>query len=101
MDKVILLDTNVASAPIHRYLADAGYEVYVVGRNPSDFLAKAVPNYINLDYSDVEATLALVERLGAKYLVPGSAQPPRPGSSMSTRKTIRHGSSNTAKPWAN
>ena len=24
MDKVILLDTNVASAPIHRYLADDG-----------------------------------------------------------------------------
>jgi biotin carboxylase len=29
------------------------------------------PNYVNLDYSDVEATLALVERLGVKYLVPG------------------------------
>jgi biotin carboxylase len=71
MDRVILLDTNVASAPIHRYLADSGYEVYVVGRNPSDYLAKAVPNYVNLDYSDVEATLALVDRLGAKYLVPG------------------------------
>jgi len=71
MDKVILLDTNVSSAPIHRYLVDAGYEVHVVGRNPSDFLAKAVPNYINLDYSSVEDTLALVERLGAKYLVPG------------------------------
>lgn len=71
MDRVLLVDTNVASAPIHRYLADAGYEVHVVGRNPSDFLAKAVPNYINLDYSDVEATLALVEQLGARYLVPG------------------------------
>ena len=71
MDKVLLLDTNVASAPIHRYLVDAGYEVHVVGRNPSDFLAKSVPNYINLDYSDVEATLALVERLEPKYLVPG------------------------------
>jgi biotin carboxylase len=71
MDRVLLLDTNVASAPIHRSLAAAGYEVHVVGRNPGDFLAKAVPNYINLDYSDVEATLALVERLSAKYLVPG------------------------------
>jgi biotin carboxylase len=71
MDRVLLLDTNIASAPIHRSLTDAGYEVHVVGRNPGDFLAKAVPNYINLDYSDVEATLALAERLGAKYLVPG------------------------------
>jgi biotin carboxylase len=71
MDRVLLLDTNVASAPLHRSLAAAGYEVHVVGRNPGDFLAKAVPNYTNLDYSDVEATLALVERLGVKYIVPG------------------------------
>ena len=71
MDTVLLLDTNVASAPIHKCLVGAGYEVHVVGRNPSDFLAKSTANYINLDYSDVEATLALVERLGAKYIVPG------------------------------
>lgn len=71
VDRVVLLDTNVASAPIHRSLAAAGYEVHVVGRNPADYLAKSAPNYINLDYSDVEATLALVERLDAKYLVPG------------------------------
>lgn len=71
MDRVLLLDTNVASAPIERYLAGAGYEVHVVGRNPSDFLAKASPNYVELDYSDVEATLALIDRLGARYIVPG------------------------------
>ena len=71
MDKVLLLDTNVASAPIHQYLTGAGYEVHVVGRNPADFLAKAAANYINLDYSDVDATVALVERLDAKYVVPG------------------------------
>lgn len=71
MDKVVLLDTNVASAPVHHYLAGAGYDVHVVGRNPNDFLAKAAGNYINLDYSDVDATLALVERLDARYIVPG------------------------------
>lgn len=71
MDRVLLLDTNVASAPIHQYLTEAGYEVHVAGRNPSDFLAKAVSNYINLDYSDVEATLALIEQLQPEYLVPG------------------------------
>lgn len=71
MDRVLLLDTNVASAPLHRYLAGAGYEVHVVGRNPNDFLAKAVPNYVNLDYSDVDATLDLVERLDARFIVPG------------------------------
>lgn len=71
MERVLLLDTNVASAPIHRYLTGAGYEVHVVGRNPIDYLAKAVPNYINLDYSDVDATLDLVERLDARFIVPG------------------------------
>lgn len=43
----------------------------MVGRNPNDFLAKAADNYINLDYSDVDATLALVERLGVRFIVPG------------------------------
>lgn len=71
MDRVLLLDTNVASAPIHAYLSGAGYEVHVVGRNPNDFLARAAPNYINLDYSDVDATLELVEQLDARFLVPG------------------------------
>jgi biotin carboxylase len=71
MDKVLLLDTNVASAPLHRYLTGAGFEVHVVGRNPDDFLAKATANYVNLDYSDVEATQALVERLGVRFIVPG------------------------------
>lgn len=71
MDRVLLLDTNLASAPIHRYLTEVGYEVHVAGRNPGDFLAKSVRNYINLDYSDVEATLAVLERLDAKFLVPG------------------------------
>jgi biotin carboxylase len=71
VDRVLLLDTNVASAPIHAHLAQLGLEVHVAGRNPSDFLAKSAANYIDLDYSDVEATLAVVERLGAKHLVPG------------------------------
>ena len=71
MDRVLLLDTNVSSAPIHQYLAGAGYEVHVAGNNPSDFLARTAANYINLDYSDVDATLALVERLDPRFLVPG------------------------------
>jgi biotin carboxylase len=71
VDRVLLLDTNVSSAPIHQYLTDGGYEVHVVGRNPNDFLAKAACNYVDLDYSDVDATLALVERLDVRFLVPG------------------------------
>jgi biotin carboxylase len=71
VDRVLLLDTNVASAPIHAHLAGLGLEVHVAGRNPSDFLAKSAAHYVDLDYSDVEATRLLVERLGVKHLVPG------------------------------
>ena len=71
MDRVVLLDTNVAAAPIHQYLQGAGFDVHVVGRNPADHLAKAAANYVELDYSDVAATEALLDRLDAKFLVPG------------------------------
>jgi biotin carboxylase len=71
MGVVLLLDTNVASAPIYRYLVDAGHDVYVTGSKPDDVLAKSVANYIELDYSQVDAVAALVDRLGADFLVPG------------------------------
>ncbi len=71
MGVVLLLDTNVASAPIYRYLVDAGHDVYVAGHKPDDVLAKSVANYIALDYSQVDAVAQLVERLGADFLVPG------------------------------
>lgn len=69
--RVLLLDTNVSSSPIHQYLEAEGYEVHVVGRNPNDFLARTAAHYIELDYADVGATLDLAERLDARYLVPG------------------------------
>jgi len=68
---VLLFDTNISSSPIYRYLAGEGFDVHVVGRNPQDFLAKTAKNYVDLDYSDVRAAVALVERLGATYIVPG------------------------------
>jgi biotin carboxylase len=71
MSRVLLFDTNVSSAPILQYLEGAGHEVHVVGRNPEDYLARTASNYINLDYADADAALALVGSTGAEFIVPG------------------------------
>lgn len=71
MSRVLLIDTNFSSAPIYNYLVYAGHEVYVVGGNPNDYLAKSVLNYIKMDYSDVEKIRELIGVLGINYIVPG------------------------------
>lgn len=71
MKKILLVDTNVSASPIYRYLVGTGADVYVVGGNPNDYLARTAQNYINLDYSNVEALTELARRLGIDYLVPG------------------------------
>lgn len=71
MRKVLLVDTNVSSYPIYQYLIQSGYEVYVTGSNPNDFLAKCSNNYIELDYSKTTALRALIDKLEIDYLIPG------------------------------
>ena len=71
MHKVLLVDTNFSSAPICNYLVQSGCEVFVVGGNPNDFLAKSAKNYINLDYSNVDRTREILEKMNIDYIVPG------------------------------
>jgi biotin carboxylase len=71
MTRVALFDTNLSAAPIHAYLVEAGHEVFVIGGNPDDYLARSARNYIQLDYSDEAATLALVDQLDVRFIVPG------------------------------
>ncbi|PLK48670.1 acetyl-CoA carboxylase biotin carboxylase subunit family protein [Uliginosibacterium sp. TH139] len=71
MAKVLLVDTNLASAPIAKALATAGHEVHVIGGNPEDYLAKTSPHYIQLDYSQQAELAALVDHEKFDYLVPG------------------------------
>jgi biotin carboxylase len=71
MTRVALFDTNLAAAPIHAYLVEAGHEVFVIGGNPDDYLARSVSSYIQLDYSDEAAAIALVDQLGVSFIVPG------------------------------
>jgi len=63
MNKVLLVDTNFSSAPIYNDLVQSGCEVFVVGGNPEDFLAKSTKNYINLDYSNVDRIREVMPRL--------------------------------------
>lgn len=71
MQKVLLVDTNFSSAPIYNYLVQSGCEVFVVGGNPNDFLAKSAKNYMNLDYSNVDRTREIIEKMNIDYIVPG------------------------------
>ena len=71
MQKVLLIDTNFSSAPIYNYLVDASYEVFVIGGNRSDFLAKSAKNYISLDYSNVNQTRKIIEETNIDFIVPG------------------------------
>jgi hypothetical protein len=71
MAKVLLVDTNVSSAPIYDYLLGRGDDVYVIGGNPNDFLAKTAKNYIRQDYSDVARMRELISEMAFDYLVPG------------------------------
>ncbi len=71
MHRILLLDTNVSSLPIYNYLLRENNEVFVIGGNPNDFLAKYATNYINLDYSKIDQTRALIDSLKIDYIVPG------------------------------
>lgn len=71
MRKVLLIDTNFSSAPIYNYLVQSGYDVFVIGGNPNDFLAKSVKNYINFNYSDVDGVRKIIKKMNMDYIVPG------------------------------
>lgn len=71
MQRVLLLDTNYSSAPIYDYLVGKGYEVFVAGGNPNDFLARTAEKYLQFDYSDVARTLDVVDSLQIEFVVPG------------------------------
>jgi len=69
--KILLIDTNFSAKPIYDYLIKTGSEVYVIGGNQNDALAKSVKNYINLDYSDIFEVKTFIEKNTIDYLVPG------------------------------
>lgn len=71
MSKVLLVDTNISSSPIHKFLLREGHQVAVVGGNPKDYLARSTSWYIEGDYSDPNFLAAVVKEYGFEYVVPG------------------------------
>ena len=71
MTKVLLVDTGFSSVPIYNELCLMGYEVHVVGANPSDCLAKSSKHYWNINYADTEALANLIEQECFEFIVPG------------------------------
>lgn len=71
MAKVLVADTNFSAGPIVEFMRSLGHTVQCCGGNPQDYLAKNDPGYVQLDYSNAEALLALTRDLNVDYLVPG------------------------------
>jgi predicted ATP-grasp superfamily ATP-dependent carboligase len=70
--KVLLLDTSFASLPIYDFLVRGGHDVWVMGNRPSDLLArKAGANWIEQDYSQVDAVESHIAHLDIERVVPG------------------------------
>ena len=45
--------------------------VYVIGRNPNDFMAKHVEHYIQADYSDLNVLKNVISEFNIAYVIPG------------------------------
>ncbi|MBP6978701.1 MAG: ATP-grasp domain-containing protein [Lentimicrobiaceae bacterium] len=71
MSRILLIDTNFSALPVYQYLIQNNNEVFVVGGNPGDALAKSVRNYINLDYSNLDKTRDLIDKHKIDYILPG------------------------------
>jgi carbamoylphosphate synthase large subunit len=69
--KVLLFDTNLAAKPIYDYLIKSHFELYVIGNNPEDVLAKASANYIKLDYRMIDNVIDIIKKKLIDYIVPG------------------------------
>lgn len=72
MKNVLLLDTNISSAPIYNSLIEMNYNVFVIGDKPDDYLAKYSKNYKNINYSNVSKVKNFIKENNIQFLVPGS-----------------------------
>ena len=69
--RILLVDTNRASYTIYSSLVAGGHEVWVVGGNPEEPLAKLAPHYVQLDYSDSSKLASFVDEKSFDFIVPG------------------------------
>jgi len=68
---ILLLDTNFSAKPIYDFLKKTGDNVFVLGGNSNDFLAKKAEDHIHLNYSNLNEVKQLIKSLKIDYIVPG------------------------------
>ena len=88
MSRVLLVDTNRAAVPIYRALVEWGHDVWVVGGNPAEPLARMSGNYVEMDYSDRFLMRQLIDRENFDYLVPGCTDLVLPGLCKNQWRTV-------------
>ena len=71
MKNVLLLDTNISSAPIYNSLIELKYNVYVIGDKPDDYLAKYSENYFNINYANISLVKSFIKNKKIDLIVPG------------------------------
>lgn len=71
MDNVLLIDTNFSSWPIYHYLESRCKRLFVIGKNKEDCLAKVSESFVNVDYSDIDALIDVIDRFDIDHVVPG------------------------------
>lgn len=70
-NKALLVDTNFSSIPIYEYLIEQGLEVFIIGNNKNDFMAKNFPNFINEDYCNETKLKEIIKKLEIDFVIPG------------------------------
>lgn len=71
MAKILLVDTGFTAAMLLAELERAGHEVWVMGQNPQDCLAKAAPHYIQANYADLSAVQRVIDEYQIERVIPG------------------------------
>lgn len=87
--KVLLVDTSFSSMPIYEYLVKNGIEVYIIGNNRNDFMAKNLSNFIFKDYSDPVVLESVVIKLGIDFVIPGCNDSSYLACSLLSDKSIK------------
>lgn len=71
MAKILLLDTGFTAALLLAELERAGHEVWVMGQNPQDCLAKTARHYVQANYADLSAVQRVIDEAHMDRVIAG------------------------------
>lgn len=67
----LLLDTNFSSLPIYEHLVRLKHNVFLIGSNNNDFLARNIATHISADYSSLDNLRKVINQFNIRYIIPG------------------------------